>query len=345
LIASWSGDYIYSFDLVRSPDATFAEAATSSEPAVPSSANGRTKESKDRKRKRPKNPSTLSLDTARAGSRARTESQEPTAAAAEEEEDSALSLMVQYGNGQSEEIPLSGPPPPRIQAQRRSPALQEPDSFHPSFHIARLTVKMRKHLFDPATARKQTDVDPTGHMAGLSPVLAIAASHIEEMEIIMREWRYPVNPSADDVAWQNSLRRDRGRAWRLVQAAGTLARALGARIRTAGGGAAEHPGMRHFFQISPAPNEVYPLNKREQFGYDFLKAIFLWLDSGVGALLGGFTRPTGVLRTSPRFPIPEGEEVGIDAVDEVLVPYLLGLAGEEPVPNVDASRFEVDENQ
>jgi nuclear receptor interaction protein len=91
--------------------------------------------------------------------------------------------------------------------------------------------------------------------------------------------------------------------------------------------------LTFYLPFRPASNERN-LPRREQFGYDFLKAILLWLDSGVGALIEGFSSPSASFRR----PIPP--EADMDDIDEILIPYLLQLASDDPVVDVDANRFE-----
>ncbi|KAF1991963.1 hypothetical protein K402DRAFT_450119 [Aulographum hederae CBS 113979] len=335
IIVSWSGDSIYSFDLIRSPDASSYGPVTKA--SSPNS--NRVKESQDRKRKRlSKKPSVASLEASeRAGSRPRTDSSQSPG--------EEISLMVQYGNGQSEEIHLDTPPPaPRT---RPPPPDQEEDApltemERISLRLAQSLVKLRQHMFSPGPGRNPTDEDPIGHVVPFSVVLGIAAPNLPEMSETIRSWRYPVDPDEGDVVFQNKLRADRASGWRFIQAAGTLARVLGGKIPIASGGT--HPALYLFTEIGLAPSERYPLPQHEQFCYDFLKAILLWLDSGVGAILRGFAKPSsGLGRNSPRFPI--SEESSIDDVDDVLIPYLLNSASNKPIMDVDASRFEVDENQ
>ena len=73
--------------------------------------------------------------------------------------------------------------------------------------------------------------------------------------------------------------------------------------------------------------------QQEHFGYDFLKAILLWLESGIGKLIEGFTRPEEMIPTvkaAQRLPIPEAE-ASTEAIDEYLIPYLLQRAEDRPV--------------
>ncbi|KAK7629824.1 WD40-repeat-containing domain protein [Phyllosticta citricarpa] len=322
MIVSWSGEWIYSFDLVRSPD------ADENQDDEEQKRERMAKESVIRKRKR-----------ARTGmSQASTEptSSRPRTGSAEGDEE--ISLMVHYENGQSEEIPIEAPRPRSPISEAREAVL--PESQRQSFRVAKKTVSLRKNLFTLGTRKEPSDSDPTGYAVPFTSVLGLASSILPEMDEISRNWHYPVNPLDVDVAFQNNLREKRGSARRFVQAAGTLARVLGGRLRTAGGDSSAM--LANFEKIVPAPREPAEIPRHEQFGYDFLKAILLWLDSGVGTLLEGFTRPRNI-SDSRRFPVPEN--ASIDAIDEYLIPYLLQLAGEDPIINIDTSRFEVNENR
>jgi nuclear receptor interaction protein len=99
--------------------------------------------------------------------------------------------------------------------------------------------------------------------------------------------------------------------------------------------------MSQFSTIETRANDL-PLSQSEHFGYDFLKAILLWLESGVGRLLEGFTRPDDMSPSSKaaaRLPIPESEATP-EAIDDILVPYLMSFARDKPIANVEANRFE-----
>ncbi|KAI6859732.1 hypothetical protein KC334_g21524, partial [Hortaea werneckii] len=160
----------------------------------------------------------------------------------------------------------------------------------------------------------------------------------------MREWRYPVDPEPEDVIYQQTLRRNRESSRRFVQASGTLARVLGGKLRT--GGSVPSSLLTHFTTVQARSNDLEP-DKKEVFGYDFLKAILLWLESGVGNLIEGFTRPSEMLPTvkaAKRLPIPEAE-ASTESVDEYLIPYLLRLASDDHVVNVEANRFLTDEER
>ena len=334
IVVSWSGDWIYSFDLVRS-----AGAGEEGEPSrVKDDRIVKSRESKGRKRKS-KPGSIISREGAvRATSRARVG---PNSG---DGDSASMALRVQYGNGQSEEIPIEAP-------RARSPDTEAREALRPevqreSYRIAKGIVALRKDLFSLSDAKEPSPTDPIGHTGSFSSVLGRAASLLPDMDEIMKVWRYPMNPHDLDVHFQRTLQRNRAAAWRLVQASGTLSRVLGGRLQVAG--AQQTLAFQLFSQIRSAPGEGAIITTREQFGYDFTKAILLWLESGVGGLLRGFCvteAPTYRLNKNagPRYPVPE--DATIDAIDEVLIPYLKSLASKRPVLAVDTSRFEVDENR
>ncbi|KAF2270916.1 WD and tetratricopeptide repeat-containing protein [Lojkania enalia] len=326
IVVSWSGDWIYSFDILRSPDAT--EDIPLSKVSIGDS-SGRVKD-KTRKRKRTKSAA-LSQDGAdRAGSRQRTESVHASGSDVHE----GLALRVNYGNGQSEEIRIEpGGRPESPLSEREGEALTDTEPYR----IAKMTIKIQRQMAYIDTSVPATS-SPAKHSASFTSVLGFAASILPEMDEIARTWRYPVNPNEVDVALQNKLRDDRGAARRYVQAAGTLSRVLGGQLRTGGDSSALID--KYFATIQFAPNER-PLSRYEQFGYDFLKAILLWLDSGLGALVEGFSGRS----CHPRLPIRGDEDADIDAIDDGLIPYLLQLAGDNPIVDVDVSRFETDETR
>lgn len=331
MIASWSGDWIYSFDLVRSPDAS--EQMNGGRSAMNQALDGRVRGSKDRKRKRAANGSFASQE---ALTRATSKPRRSPPTELEHDENEEVSLRVRYENGQSERIPLRQPR--EVQESLAEAAeSQMSEAERRSFQIANASVKIRKHMFSLNEARPASEQDPTGHATSFTSVLGFSASVLDDMNSIIRTWRYPVDPDEADILLQTTLRRHRESARRFLQASGTIARLLGGKLRSAGTG--QHPMLGQFVQIEPAPNESKILDQSEQFCYDFIKAIVAWLDSGPGALLEQFHCPG----SKARFPIQENAP--IEAIDDVLIPYLLGLASDRPVPNVDASPFEVDENR
>ncbi|WEW58768.1 hypothetical protein PRK78_004236 [Emydomyces testavorans] len=342
MIVSWSGDHIYSFDLVQSPDARDGTEQKESTPQG-DSGSGRAKKDRNRKRKRGKAASPTSLESSsRHQSRLRSE---------DGQGEEAMSFRVRYGNGQSEDIPFSSLPgaraagvPEEVLDRARESVLNEAQKL--SLRIAKGLVEIRKLLFSVELSTREVaetrqSSEPTPYTASFTSVLGYAATYLPEMDEVIRTWRYPLSPSRDDVLFQQALRRNRETSRRFVQASGTLARVLGGRLQTATGG--ESPQLALFRQIVPAPTEDGMIDPSSQFGYDFLKAIMLWLEGGRQAVVDGFKRNTARRRDAGRFPLLE--TAGDEAIEETLIPYLRELAGTEPIVNVDASRFEHDESR
>ena len=334
MIASWSGDHIYSFDLVKSPDASDVGVRYSSV-GTSTSGKGKARSSTERKRKRGKKNSMGSLEAGTRMAKSRHAS----------DENSDMALRVRYENGQSEDIAMNDVAPKLPESElesARESVLTE--SQKRSLQIAKSSVKIRTLLFSLEASNHvaKRSLDPAHHIPSFTSILGFAASCLPEMDEISRSWRYPVDPSAEDVVLQQTLRTNRDASRRFVQGAGTIARLLGGRLQTAGSAVS---ALQSFGKIDPGPHEGPEKfqSSSEIFRYDFLKAILLWLEGGREALLWGFKRPPNQRNTNPRFPIPENAD--ISTIDEVLIPYLLRSAGESPIPNVDASRFERDETR
>ncbi|KAL8926342.1 MAG: hypothetical protein Q9172_001793 [Xanthocarpia lactea] len=331
LIASWSGDQIYCFDILRSPDAAdvgFKDPVTS---------NGRrsstkVKETADRKRKRTQVNVSASSERTRTSSRTR-RTMSPTS------ESGNLTLRVRYENGQSEDIAMNNPVvtvPDATAEEARESVLS--DLQKRSLHIAKIVVNIRKILFSLSDTSVEYPHEPAAYTANFTSVVGLSASVLPEMDEISKAWRYPLEPRDEDVVFQQTLRGHRDTSRRFVQAAGTLAKVLGGRLQTAGGSSLL---SQYFQQINPAPHEGHGASEKEIFSFDFLKAILLWLEGGPQALLQGFKRPVNQRKNNPRFPIPdEADHAGIH---DYLIPYLLRLASSRAIPNVDASRFEQDQ--
>jgi nuclear receptor interaction protein len=322
MIVSWSGDHVYSFDLVRSPDASETSRRQAS---ITKSSGQRARESSERKRKR-RTASQLSQSpgvVSRVQPRPRTE--ESTA------------LRVRYHNGQSEDIPIARSTSP-VSSLRESVMT---DRQRKAYRLAKTVVELRRTMFtlnDRDTTTSSSD--KTWHTAEFTSVRSLAATILPQMQEMTRTWRYPVAPVQEEVVSQRTLRSNRESAWRFVQASGVIARALGGQPHTTSQEVFDTP---LFARIDHAPNEGSSMSDRERFGYDFIKAIFLWLDSGLGAMIDGFTRSSDVARYASRLPVPS--DASADAFDECIAPYLLTHSSSSPVCNVDASRFEVDENR
>lgn len=327
MVVSWSGDHIYSFDLIRSPDARDDTLTMSTS----KKASRRKADSRSRKRKRPK-PSSMSSQESGDRHHPQQRSAEPGT-----EQDT---VRVTYENGDSEDILFPTMPDDdelaMVQRARYS-VLNEAQRL--SMRIAKGLVKLRQALFSlEATTREVAEAKEaslTPYSGSLASALSLASVWLPQMDEVMRNWHYPLNPSSETVTFQQSLRRNRQASWRFVQAAGTLARAL--HDDTSVEASSDEV---EFLQIIPAPNEDESIDPESQFGYDFLKAILLWIQGGRQGLLRGFKRGHHTRHVEGRFPIPA--DAGDDAIDTVLLPYLRGLAKETPIVNVDASRFEHD---
>ncbi|CAI7595065.1 unnamed protein product [Penicillium glandicola] len=324
IVVSWSGDHIYSFDLVRSPDAR--ETQTGNKSILKGKNKQARRSSRSRKRKKPTTPSSQE-----SGDRhqSRRRSAEPD------------TLRIQYENGEAEDVQfptfsdsvLESTPENLLEHARYS-VLN--DAQRLSMQIAKGLVKLRKTLFSLETTVREAagydDVEPESYSECFSSALEIASTLLPQMGDVMREWAYPMNPSRETVNFQQSLRRNRQSSWRFVQAAGTLSHALA--------GQTLDPDESSFQMIRPAPSEDGPIDPAVQFHYEFLRAILLWFQGGRQRLLEGFKRRNAPGRLHSRFPIPDESEE--DAIETILVPYIMELARDTPIVNVDASRFEHD---
>lgn len=342
MIVSWSGDHIYSFDLVRSPDALEQEQEQQQQQSssVTKSSSRKRQSSQDRKRKRQPRTSHSSQSS---GARRTSRREDPHG-------EGELAFRVRYGNGETENIPFpallhegstaSGGAPADALEQARYSVLNEAQKR--SLRLAKGLVKLRKAFFSIEASARDHGGMPTPQSTiafhdSFSSTLMCALTYLPQMEEVMRTWGYPMNPTPEIVRVQQTLRRKRESAYRFVQAAGTLARALGGDVQEYG---MDDDVLEKFQQISPAPGEDNVIGQREQFGYDFLKAIILFTEGGRGAVLQGFKRSATHGRNRDRFPIPEYANDG--ALEAVLIPYLRELADDTPVVNVDSSRFEHD---
>ena len=333
MIASWSGDHIYSFDLVRSPDAR-ENGAKNANASMNGKGKGKVRESGERKRKRKKQGSTTSLEAGVNSSKSRR-------AKEHSDEDDGLALRVRYENGQSEDIAMGDTVPslpPSLVEEARESLLNE--SQKRSLKIANSLVKIRQSIFSLNASDDETSASPD-HTPSFAAVLELAATCLPEMDDVSRSWKYPVNPLHEDIVLQQTLRANRDSSRRFVQAAGALATLLHSQVQIT----SSLPSLvlDSFQEIDTVPNEGPKPPDREVFNYDFLKAIILWLKGGTQALLQGFKRPQNQRTHDPRFPIPDGAD--IRGIDQWLIPYLLGLATGKAIPNIDASRFERDETR
>ncbi|KAL2849138.1 hypothetical protein BJY01DRAFT_211052 [Aspergillus pseudoustus] len=333
MIVSWSGDHIYSFDLIRGPDALDAQETRTSFRGKSGSRKRRTSTVRKRKRQTANSLSSQSSVGRRISRRNETTAQE----------NGDLALRVRYGNGETENISFpsllhegstaSGATSAEMMERARYSVLNEAQRL--SLRIAKGLVRLRKAMFSLDPSVREVGAAMAFRDA-FSSVLMIALTYLPQMEEVMRTWGYPINPTPDVVRFQQTLRRHRESAYRFVQAAGTLAKALGGDTQDFG----VDDALERFEQIGPAPGEDNVILEKEQFGYDFLKAIILFIEGGRSALLSGFKCSSASRRNRDRFPLPQNALDG--AIETILLPYLSELAGDVPVVNVDSSRFEHD---
>ena len=332
LIASWSGEHIYSFDIVKSPDARDTELKREREVSSIRKRNGRDHKSKQVKRS---DGADIAL------------SKEHNDSLANEVRRSALRVL--YENGQTEHIDLS--------VQSEDAGLPDLDTLEilltdaqkTAERVAHSLVRLRKTLFDLDTTLRSSSTQSgaeleateelTQHSRTLDDLLGQSVTLLPQLNDVMREWTYPVDPTEEEVSLQNTLRRNRQATWRLIQASGCVARVLGGRVRTASSDAILDPRMSMFDQVKPAALERRFISNESRFCYDFLKAILLWIEGGASSVLAAFKHSAGPYRESSRFPLFDTD--GLDELPEKLKSYLLELADEDkPVIDIDANRFE-----
>jgi nuclear receptor interaction protein len=336
MIASWSGDHIYSFDLVKSPDARDAEAEK--EKAYQTS-QGKLRDEKNRKRKRTKgtasSPSLADTVTGR-----RRLQKVPD----DQPEEGHTALRVRYGNGQTEDIPINAHGQPAAPSMERARDTFLTEAQKLSERVAKSLVKLRKTMFDfSAATRSVAELENSSELTPYTPVftdiLGQTATLLAQMDAIIRDWSYPMDPGPGDVTMQQTMRRNRQASWRFVQASGCLAKTLGGRLQTLS--PAGDPRLASFEIIKPAAREGRNIEDSSRFCYDFLKAILLWLDGGKAAVVEGFKRPPEQSSESQRFPLNTDDQVGIDEAIDVVLGYLSRLASDEkPVVDLDTNRFE-----
>ncbi|KAF2435378.1 WD40 repeat-like protein [Tothia fuscella] len=321
IIVSWSGDFIYSFNILQ--DEEDAAISKAHHGFTESSRATRAKQEKDRKRKRPRAGSQdISQEGEnRAGSHPRTSGSEAETQQGNQE----LSLLFRMDNGENVEIPLPAGAVSDSQLMR---------SEEPSNGIAKEIKELRSLILDP-TGRQQSNTSDEAKAAfrqRMERTLVLSLKIIEKIDGIMHNWSYPITESSSAIAFQQKLRDDRGKTWRFVQACGTVSRVASRRPHDAG----PRRLLDYFDIIRSSPRETsLHLERHEQFGYDFIKTVLLWLDSGVGAVLREFTcEPDDPSRSnSKRRPITK--DSGLYAIEEQLIPYLMALASDISVDDLD----------
>lgn len=178
--------------------------------------------------------------------------------------------------------------------------------------------------------------------------LVRAAEALDKIDEYNSHRTYPVTRSSAIVDYELKLRGDRAKVLRFVQASGTLARVLlEYRRQPVEHEDAREVALEQFDMIRPARREGgQPLDRHEQFGYDFIKTVLLWLDSGVGAVLREFSPESQYAAVGGRRRFPVSRDATADALETQLIPYLMSLATDLPVqypeygvPHLDANAY------
>ena len=339
MVVSWSSDYIYSFDLVQSPDARDASMKKDE-----SFQAHRLKNKQDRKRKR--KPGTASSTSV-------VENDAPPRrlrrVSDQQEEDGSTALRTRYENEEGEDASLDS-----SANSMDSFAADVQDALLGGTHrvaerLARGVVKLRSDLFalsgvlsETAAASMENANDLTPHTSTFTSTLGQCHTLLSHMDDLIREWSYPIEPDREEVARQNTLREYRQASWRLVQAAGCLSRVLGGRLQTLSD--LPDPRLVTFSAIRPAVHESRHITRESTFCYDFLKAILCWIEGGQASVLEAFIRPSSAPLDSPRFPLIASDTV--DVSTNGLEHYLMSLADEgSPIIDLDTNRFETDQRR
>jgi DDB1- and CUL4-associated factor 6 len=337
MIASWSGDFVYSFDIVKSPDARDKD---TEEDTAFQATRLRTQTDRKRKRKKTTESSSSLVDTSNSPRQLRRVSDS-------QHEAGQTALRIRYENGETDEMSI----PIGLESESNMDAhdalLTEAQQL--SERVSRALVQLRKTMFDfsvsmraDVAAEMETSSELTPFTSVFTQVLGQCSILLPDMDEVIRTWTYPINPSEEDISLQNTLRRNRQSSWRFVQASGCLCRVLGGKLQTLG--SAPDPRLHQFAVIRPAIHEGRTVRRESRFCYDLLKAILCWLDGGQDAVLQAFKRPPSIPADSPRFPLDESDD--LHTFVSKLHDYLMELANEQkPVVDLDRNRFEHDDTR
>lgn len=333
LIASWSADHIYSFDIRQDEEET---------PKTFSRKGSVVVSRKARKRKRPTSGSHGRLSEEgeeRAHSRSHAKSSEPTQRPGNRPRREMVSLVVHLRSGENVEIPMGDDG--SEDGEAADPSSQGTGEEQPhSFRIAQGVTRLKREMFvyhqgaDGPVNYSRDDSLATREDA-LVRIVGEASGVFELVDDAISQWHYPVTRNSSEVHFQQKLRDDRNMVWRFVQSTGTIARVL-LKISSHSNDAELPKALEYFDVVRPAPRESSrPLTRREQFCYDIIKAILLWLDSGIGAVLRGFQAdPDDMIRHYPRRQ-PVNKDADLDALETQLFPYFRNLAMQHAVIDVD----------
>ena len=169
MIVSWSGDHIYSFDLVRHPSTGEDKLSASKGKGN----TGRVKGGMSGKRKRRSNESensTAQASTTRVVSRPRTSD----SGSETNGEGQATALRIRYQNGQQEDIPIPD------QGRNRQPPMPLTSKQKDAQRIARATVRIRSSLFSAENESHEPSI-------AFTSALGLSASILSDMDQTVRD--------------------------------------------------------------------------------------------------------------------------------------------------------------
>lgn len=301
LIVSWTGDHIYSFNILKPQSEAHIK-------TYKTKATSKSNDNASSLRKRKRIPAD---DSPSAGPNFR-----ERATDLEENDPSRpeISISLQLSNGESIELPINS----------RNIDLPEPgetiDSDDPGAPHAQRIRALKNYMSRTHFGHGEED-----HRDEMRNILTASKEAFEHIDEQIAHQIYPVTNAGGIIEYEKKLRSDRAKVWRFTQSSGVLARVL------LGSGQIPQLVPVEIFQqfdiIKPAPCESsMPLDRHEQFGYDFAKAILLWLESGPGTVLKEFSSESRYANAGTRSRFPVSRDADIKAIDIQLIPYLENLA-------------------
>ena len=318
LLVSWSGDHIYSFDIIRTPDISTLDIAPDKTSPGALSVSSRSKGTTGASGR--KSRTVLDSSQLVGASQSGTNLQNGVAELAK----NVTKLRKDIFNLRVSNLAVAGGPisgPANYTSRDVSVGVRVPvESSEPSW-----------------IPLSQNPSDVHRVSATLLSTLELSAKCLTKIDDIIRMWRYPLNPSEEQVIIQRTLRDRRNACRQFVQAVGTLSGVLLPLSSTSIPG--PNPCSNRFQCVSRGPDQ-----RTSGFRYDFLKAVLLWLEGGTQAVIEGFEGDSTQRGRSQDFTIPTGVDLN-SGLDDYLVPHLLRVSGDSPIIDVDVSRFEKDEHR
>lgn len=299
MIVSWSGDRIYSFDLVNSVSSTDDSIYTGL--ITMHSENTYRSLTESRKRKL-SSSSQNSLGRIERSIRHIANSTSPTT-----DDQESMFLRIQYGNGQCEEILLGQPAAINTESDE---VVSPPNTMLSK--LMRDITKLKMQFLYRRCYREAYQL-----CRDLLPNLLELQRYETRKSTTLRD-------SEDD---RFETQADRDAIIRFVQASGVLCRLLKAPLKYLTSMSCP------FAKVAVYHWECSTESSEATCRYDFVRAICSWLDSGVGALLHFFSKSVAPsIAQRFRFPlVPDADERDIE---QTLIPHLLRDITDEPLPTI-----------